>query len=250
MPSKSWRWIRLESPTQFSVAMRDPVDFATWRLTQNVHAGISECSFFRQTGRTHRLALRVLDHAFKNETCIVFFYSRNWAQHFADLLINWSDQIRLGLEVRPWGNKGFFLRSKSGGVVITVTHLTVFGLEADSMFKGTSYDYAYFDNDYLDMNLGIRSKVSTLFHDITQHCRHILSKRDRGRHSDGIVDISGNLWCVGDLFTIPSFVSIGTVVDLNRIECIPIGLTVLHNGDLIQMPWDACDVLLKTTDGF
>ena len=249
MPSKSWRWIQLENPSHFSVSMKDPVDFAAWRITQNFQAGISECAFFRQTGRTHRLALRALDHAFKNETCIVFFSSRMWAQKFADLLIDWSDQIEMGFELRSWGGgKGFFLRSKNGGVVISVTHMTVFGLEADAMFRGTSYDYVYFDNEVLDLHLDFKKNASPLFYDIANNARHILTRKDRGRYTDGIIDIKSNLWRVGDLFTLPNLPAIGTVVDLNRVECIPISLTVLYSGDLIHMPWDACDVLLKTTD--
>lgn len=247
MPSKCWRWIQLESASYLSTPMRDPVDFATWRVEQNVHAGIDECAYFRQSGRTHRLALRVLDHAYKNETCIVFFQTRSWAQIFADLLQNWSDQISLGLEMRTSGS-GSMLRHRTGGVKTTVTHLTPFGLDHDPMFRGTSYDYVYFDNDYLDIHVGIGKQVSKLFHDTTSQARHLLSRKDRGKYADGIIDFEGDLWRSGDLFTLPGFSSIGTIVDLNRVECIPIGLTVLYNGDLIQMPWDACDVLLKTTD--
>lgn len=224
------------------------MDFAIWRVQQNVHAGISESSYFRQTGRTHRLALRVLDHAYKNETCIVFFQTRSWAQNFADLLLNWSDQIELGLEARTGlGGSGFMLRFKDSGVKITVTHLTTFGIATDPMLRGTLYDYIYFDNDYLDIHVGSGKKVSNLFHDITNQARHLLTRKDRGKYADGVVDFDGGLWRAGELFSLPGFSSVGTIVDLNRIECIPISLTVLYNGELIQMPWDACDVLSKTT---
>jgi len=248
LPSKSWRYIQLEGPSFLSVGMRDPIDFAKWRVHQNVLSGISECSFFRQTGRTHRLALRALDHAYKNETCIIFFQSKLMSEKFFDLLVDWSDQLNMGLEPKRWGSKGLFLTSKKGGVRVTITHLTVFGLNTDSMFKGTQYDYVYFDNEFLDVHVDSKSPMTPVFTDIMEASARLLTRKDRGRHTDSIVDISGNSWKPGDLFRMPNLAPVGTMIGLNRSECIPISLTVLYNGDLIKMPWDACDVLLKTTD--
>jgi hypothetical protein len=248
LPTKRWQDIQLESPSFLSVGMRDPIEFARWRIHQNVQSGLDECSFFRQTGRTYRLALRVLDHAYKNETCIIFFQSKMMSEKFFDLLVDWVDQLSMRFEPQRWSGKGLFLTSKKGGVRVTITHLTVFGLNRDSMFRGTSYDYVYFDNEFLDAHVDSKSPMTPVFSDIVEVSARLLTRRDRGRHAECIFDISGNTWRPGDLFKMPNLSAVGTLIDLNRSGCIPISLTVLYNGDLIKMPWDACDVLLKTTD--
>jgi hypothetical protein len=238
-----WRDLTCKSPYWGNDKLKDPIQHARMRFEQNIAAGLNECGYQRQTGRTFRTLLRALQ-AIENRKTVLILVSRS-AQvgNLHSQLVEWIEESctnRASFKVsRDTKTSKLSIRhvrdQKEKKIVATVTHLHL-GISKELPIN---YDLVLTDNVITDeAMLGFSTEdVLESLHGIEHQClTHGSLSSEVKSFSDGLQ------WKEGDLFQLPKSLTIGTMVTINRVGCIPISLTVLYEGNLLELPWDTCDI--------
>ena len=243
MTVEIWRDLTFKSPYWGNDKLKDPIQHARMRFEQNIVAGLNECGYQRQTGRTLRTLLRALQ-AIENRQTVLILVSR--AVHVGTLhsqLVDWIEEsctnrasFKVSRDSKASKSSIRHIKDqKEKKIVATVAclHLSI------SKELPIDYDLVLIDNIITDeAMLGFSADgVLEALQGIEHQCltRDSLSSEVRS-FSDGLQ------WKEGDLFQFPKSLTIGTLAAINRVGCIPISLTVLYEGNLLELPWDACDI--------
>ena len=236
LTSTPWRHLTLLDPFEGSRSLREPVQWAGWRLQQNVAANLQEHCYQRQTGRTMRMLLRVLDDISKGDDVLIVTAGLH-TKLIVNTLMRWLELLEVpSLKVS---------RSQAGGSVdiqiescfstrcprVTVGPLSSFFVRS---LRGRHYRRFYADNslsDFIDV-----------YHDELSSISKFQSFLPRQSVSS-IASISGRTWHVGDIFRWPVHGStVATIVDIKNVGGFSTCVEILFRGMLYKMTSDICDI--------
>lgn len=250
MTLEIWRDLTYNTSYREHDRLQDPVVYARMRFEQNIIAGLEGCGYQRQTGRTFRTLIRALQAIESRQTVLILVENVRQAYQMQDLLMRWaaethSDRIHINETPQTSASLRNIMDRSERRIVATIApiYLNVTrDLPAD-------YDLVLLDNAIVDeilsnqmcgtSALGVLDTLTDI-----QQCR--LKRKDSRIFVSQISD--GSVWNVGDLFQLPKSETVGTLASINLMGCIPISLTVLYEGNLLELPWDTCDIFHRVSN--
>lgn len=244
-----WRDLTCVSPYWGNDRLQNPVTYARMRFEQNIIAGIKESGYQRQTGRSFRTLIRALRAIEQRQTVLILVSNAHQMYQMYDQLISWIEESCTN---RASFNKSHqattTLRNimdrnerRAVATIAPIHHNLTRSLPAD-------YDLVLLDNVIVDEVLERQLRGTTM----TVLCQTLsdieMRRMSRKDLSFEITEISdGSAWRPGDLLQLPKSETVGTLASINRAGCIPISLTVLYEGHLLELPWDACDIFHRVS---
>lgn len=235
-----WRDISL-SDRLGSRRLIDPSEYARMRVKQNVIAQESECGYQRQTGRTFRMMLRVMENANRGKRSLIVVHSKSQSRMLHELAKDWIDQLAIQASGAKEYNSGYHIIGKvaSSGPLISI-------MTADlGAFGGASYDFTVVDNAITDMfYMGYKSPPQGLI-DMMLKLQSV--RNSDAAQEDELISSDGTPWQSGDLFMMSGANVVGTLLSVDRVGGIPIGLKVLYDQNMLHFPWEALAVFHKVS---
>lgn len=249
MNSAIWRDLTFKSPYGGNDKLQDPASYARMRFTQNIMAGIKEYGYQRQTGRSFRTLIRALRAIERSQTVLILVSSTRQMHQVYDQLMDWIEEsctanVSVNKSHRGSASLRHVMDRSETRVVSTIAavhHNIAKDLPVD-------YDLVLLDNNIVDEVLD-RQFCGTPVLGFCDTLADIEALRmPRKDLSFEVTEISdGSVWHTGDLLQLPMSDAVGTLAAINRVGCIPISLTVLYEGHLLELPWDACDIFHRVS---
>lgn len=249
MTLEIWRDLTYTTPFLESDRLKNPVEYAKLRFEQNIIAGIKECGYQRQTGRSFRTLLRAL-HAIELGSAVLILVENSRQMHqMYDRMVLWleeacTEKARFKKPLQASTSMCNIMDRDERRAIATIAP---FHLKVVTQLP-TDYDLVLLDNAIIDELLtkqlcgNYAMGVCDTLNDIEQR------QMTRKELSSDVAEISeGSVWNVGDLFQLPKSDTVGTLTSINRVGCIPISLTVLYEGELLELPWDTCDIFHRVS---
>lgn len=251
MTVEFWRDLSCKSPywNRDRDRINDPIQHARMRFEQNIIAGLEECGYQRQTGRTFRTLIRALQAIEAGQTVLILASS---AQHTCQLHEQLSDWIEETCTNKA-SHKSARLSSLSIRHIMDRNERRVVATIAPLQFNiskqlPTNYDLVLLDNIIVDEIMKPQicgNSMMSVCDVITEIEHHRMTQKNLCFNVSSFVD--GSSWHEGDLFHLPKSGAVGTLASIKRVGRIPISLTVLYEGNLLELPWDTCDIFHRVS---
>jgi hypothetical protein len=232
----TWRDLSFEH-TSGRIEMKDPFEYARIRFKQNIIANLQDVAFQRQTGRTFRLMLQAIEMSKKGMRIAFIANNSNTCSKIADILCHWMSEAK----VSPHGTRVerrdglHFVRPASSGSLVTLC--TPRQLQEAS--KGYRYDIVLFDNSVTDSYF---NSPTDEFTDLVRESYGMANRKDM---MSELRDAQGRSWSIDSLLLLPGSDSVGSLISITRAGFVPMCVSVLHEGQVIDFPVSACDFFIK-----
>jgi len=109
---------------------------------------------------------------------------------------------------------------------------------------GGPSSHVRFVPDLLDVSVSQQKQVSESLVSLVTRVQSACRRKDI---MSAVDSPDGAPWSIGDLFKIPGADAVGTLLSINRVSSLPIGLSVLYDQCIMQLPLETLDVLQKVT---
>ena len=239
MNRPTWKDLSFEHATG-RIELRDPVEYARMRFKQNIIANMQEVAYQRQTGRTSRLMLQAIDLSKKHMRLMIIASKDSFCAKIADNLCFWMNEAKIsssGTRVEKRGGINY-IRPTSTGALVTVCTPN----QLQDATKGYRYDVILFDNSVTDLSF---SAPQDDFTDLVRESYGMCNRKDI---MSELRDVQGRTWTIDDLLLLPNSDSVGSLISISRFGFIPMCVSVLHEGQIIDFPVSACDIFIKPTN--